>query len=191
MAELKGSKTEQNLLKSFAGESQARNRYTYFAKAAKNEGYVQISNIFIDTAENEKAHAKTFFQYLEGGALEITATYPAGKIGKTLENLQASAAGEKEEWSELYPEFARIAREEGFDNIADSYEAIAEAESYHESRYRALIENITNGTVFKKASPVKWHCANCGYIHEGESAPDCCPACRHPKAHFEVLAENY
>ena len=191
MGTLKGSKTEQNLLKAFAGESQARNRYTYFAKQAKSEGYVQMSHIFTDTAENEKAHAKTFFRFLEGGALEITATYPAGKIGSTLDNLKASAAGEKEEWSELYPAFASIAREEGFADVAKAFEDIATAESYHEARYNKLIANIENGKVFKKDASTKWHCINCGYVHEGDSAPDLCPACKHKTAHFEVLAENY
>ncbi len=191
MASLKGSKTEQNLLKSFAGESQARNRYTYFASKARKEGYVQISNIFTETADNEKEHAKVFFKFLEGGDLEITATYPAGKIGSTLENLKAAAAGENMEWMSIYPEFAKVAREEGFDAIAAAYENIAKVESFHEARYNALVSNVENGSVFKKDSSAKWHCTNCGYVHEGAEAPEQCPACKHKQAHFELLAENY
>jgi rubrerythrin len=191
MSTLKGSKTEQNLLKAFAGESQARNRYTYFAKVAKKEGYEQISAIFLDTADNERVHAKTFFKFLEGGDLEITAAYPAGRIGNTLENLGAAAAGEKMEWETLYPEFANIAEEEGFDSVALAFTNVAKAESYHEERYRALIDNVANGNVFKKESPKRWHCRKCGFIQEGEEAPESCPTCKHKKAHFEVLAENY
>ena len=188
---IKGTKTEQNLLKAFAGESQARTRYTYFASAAKKEGYEQISNIFAETAENEKEHAKVFFKYLEGGDVEITAAYPAGIIGDTLSNLEAAAAGEKMEWSALYPDFGKVAREEGFPEVAQSFEQIAKVESFHETRYRKLAENVKNGTVFQKKTAVKWHCINCGYIHEGTSAPVICPACQHPQAYYEVTAENY
>ncbi len=191
MSGLKGSKTEQNLLKAFAGESQARNRYTYFASKAKKEGYVQISNIFLETAENEKEHAKVFFKFLEGDDLEITATYPAGKIGNTLENLRAAAAGEKMEWSSIYPEFAKVAREEGFENVAKAFENIANAETFHEGRYSALINNFNDSAIFKRESSQKWHCINCGYVHDGEEALDICPACKHKKAYFELLAENY
>jgi rubrerythrin len=188
---LKGTQTEQNLLKSFAGESQARNRYTYFASTAKKEGLEQISKLFNETAENEKEHAKIFFQYLEGRDLEITATYPAGKIGTTAENLLASANGEKMEWGTLYPEFEKTATKEGFPEIAKSFKEIAEVEEQHEKRYRALLNNVTKGTVFKKEKSVKWHCLNCGYVHEGKEAPNDCPACKHPQAYYEVLAENY
>lgn len=191
MGSLKGTQTEKNLLAAFAGESQARNRYTYFASAAKKEGYEQISAIFLETAENEKEHAKRFFKFLEGGMVEITAGYPAGKIGSTAENLEASADGEKEEWTTLYKSFEKSAREEGFGEIADNFKEIAEVEEQHEKRYRALLANVKGGTVFKKAAPVKWHCRNCGYVHEGAEAPDVCPACKHPKAYYEVLAENY
>lgn len=191
MAELKGSRTEQNLLKAFAGESQARNRYTYFASVAKKEGYEQICAIFQETADNEKEHAEVFFKHLVGGPVEITATYPAGKIGKTAENLLAAADGEKEEWDKLYPEFERIAREEGFIQIADSFKEIAEVEEKHEARYRALLENVKNGKVFKKDEVVEWKCRNCGYVHEGKDAPKICPACKHPQAYYEVNAENY
>lgn len=191
MVELKGTRTEQNLLKAFAGESQARNRYTYFASVAKKEGYEQISAIFLETAENEMEHAKVFFKYLTGGPVEITATYPAGKIGTTADNLLAAAEGEKEEWDKLYPEFERIAREEGFNPIADSFKEIAEVEEHHESRYRSLLENVKNGTVFKKDEVVEWKCRNCGYVHEGKEAPKSCPACKHPQAYYEVNAENY
>ncbi|MCJ7731026.1 rubrerythrin family protein [Candidatus Bathyarchaeota archaeon] len=188
---LKGSKTEKNLLKAFAGESQARNRYTYFASAARNEGYIQIQKVFEETAENEKEHAKVFFKYLEGGMVEITAMYPAGVIGATAENLLAAANGEKEEWSLLYPEFAKTAKEEGFDKIAESFKEIAEVEEEHEKRYRKLLANIKNGTVFKRDAEVKWHCLNCGYIHHGKEAPELCPACQHSRAYYEILAENY
>ncbi|MDP2908135.1 MAG: rubrerythrin family protein [Nanoarchaeota archaeon] len=191
MTKLKGSKTEKNLLKSFAGESQARNRYTYFASTAKKEGYEQISGIFLETAENEKEHAKVFFKYLEGGKVEITAAYPAGKIGTTAENLLAAAEGEKEEWGTLYPEFEKVAREEGFKDVADSFKEIAEVEEQHEKRYRKLLDNVKNGTVFKKNKVVKWKCRNCGYVHEGKEAPDKCPACKHPRAYYEVQEENY
>jgi len=188
---IKGTKTEQNLLKAFAGESQARTRYTYFASAAKKEGYQQISNVFAETAENEKEHAKVFFKYLEGGPVEITAAYPAGVIGDTLSNLEAAADGEKEEWSDLYPDFAKTARDEGFPEVAQSFEQIARVEGFHERRYRALADNVRNKTVFKKPEPVRWHCINCGYIHEGTAAPVICPACQHPQAYYEIEAENY
>ena len=188
---IRGTRTEKNLLAAFAGEAQARNRYTYFAGAAKKEGYEQIAAIFLETAENEKEHAKVFFKYLEGGEVEITASYPAGVIGDTAANLKAAADGEKHEWSALYAEFERVAREEGFRDIAESFHEIAEVEEFHEIRYRRLAANIANGEVFRKKTPVKWHCRNCGYVHEGVEAPDACPACRHPKAHYEVLAENY
>jgi len=188
---IKGSQTEKNLLASFAGESQARNRYTFFASAAKKECFEQISRIFLETAENEKEHAKVFFKYLEGGAVEITAAYPAGVIGNTKANLEAAAEGEKEEWSVLYAQFAKTAHEEGYPEIAKSFEEIAEVEQFHEQRYRKLLANVINNEVFKKAAPVKWHCINCGYIHEGTEAPEECPACRHPRAYYEVLAENY
>jgi rubrerythrin len=188
---IRGTKTEKNLLAAFAGEAQARNRYTYFAGAAKKEGYEQIAAIFLETAENEKEHAKVFFKYLEGGEVEITASYPAGVIGDTAANLKAAAEGEKHEWSALYAEFERVAREEGFLDVAESFHEIAEVEEFHEARYRKLAANIADGEVFRKKSTVKWHCRNCGYVHEGSEAPDVCPACRHPKAHYEVLAENY
>jgi rubrerythrin len=191
MANLKGTKTEKNLLTAFAGESQARNRYTYFASAAKKEGYVQISDIFTETADQEKEHAKRFFKFLEGGEFEITAAFPAGVIGSTFENLKASAAGEEFEWTKMYPGFAKTAREEGFDEIAKVFEMILVAEKQHEKRYRDLAANVENGRVFKKDKKIKWRCRNCGYIHEGEEAADLCPACAHPQAHFEVLAENW
>jgi rubrerythrin len=191
MASLKGTKTEKNLLTAFAGESQARNRYTYFASAAKKEGYVQISDIFTETADQEKEHAKRFFKFLEGGELEITSAFPAGIIGSTLENLKAAAAGEEYEWTKMYPGFAKIAREEGFDAVAMVFEMISVAEKQHEKRYRDLAANVENARVFKKDKKIKWRCRNCGYIHEGESAIDMCPACAHPQAHFEVLAENW
>jgi rubrerythrin len=188
---IKGSKTEQNLLKSFAGESQARNRYTYFASAARKEGFEQIANIFTETAENEKEHAKIFFKYLEGGDLEITATYPAGMIKDTKANLEEAAAGENMEWTTLYQDFAKTAKDEGFSDVARSFEQIAKVERFHESRYRKLINNIASGVVFKKKTSIKWHCINCGYVYEGDEAPKECPACRHPQAFYEVLAENY
>lgn len=189
--EFRGSETEKNLLKSFAGESQARMRYTYFASRAKKEGFEQIGAIFQETADNEKEHAEIFFKYLEGRPLEITATYPAGKIGTTEENLLAAAEGEKEEWGELYPEFERIAREEGFDNIADSFKEIGEVEEYHEKRYRKLLKNIKDDIVFRRDDVIKWKCRNCGYVHEGLEAPELCPACKHPKAYYEIWVENY
>ena len=191
MENLKGSQTEQNLLKSFAGESQARMRYDYFAKQAKKDGLEQISSIFAETALNEKEHAKMFFKYLEGGPVEITATYPAGKIGTTLENLKASAEGENEEWSEIYPSFADIADKEGFPQIAETFRKIAEVEKAHETRYRKLYNNLESGMVFKKGNTVTWKCGNCGYLHEGTEAPEICPSCLHKQAYFEVFVENY
>ncbi len=191
MKKLKASETEKNLLKAFAGESQARNRYTYFASVAKKEGFEQISEIFLETAENEKEHAKVFFQYLQGGDCEIVASYPAGKIGNTQENLLAAANGEKLEWGKLYPEFEQVARSEGFSEIATSFKEIAEVEEQHEKRYCKLLENIKKNSVFKKDKIVKWKCRNCGYVHEGKDAPLVCPACKHPQAYYELLAENY
>ncbi|MFW5487971.1 MAG: rubrerythrin [Desulfovibrio sp.] len=188
---VKGTRTEQNLLKSFAGESQARNRYTYAASIAKKEGYVQISHIFEETSNHEKEHAKRMFKYLEGGELEITASYPAGKMGTTLECLMAAAAGEHEEHSDLYPAFADVAEEEGFPEIAKMYRNICVSEAYHEERYKALIANIENGKVFEKDGEIVWRCRNCGYLHKGTKAPDVCPACLHPQAHFEVKATNW
>lgn len=188
---IKGSKTEKNLLAAFAGESQARNRYTYFASVAKKEGFEQISKIFIETADNEKEHAKVFFKHLEGGDVEITAAFPAGMIKDTKSNLEAAAAGENLEWTTLYQDFSKIARDEGFSDVARSFDQVARVERFHEARYRKLINNITDGEVFKKKSTIKWHCLNCGYVFEGEEAPNECPACNHPKAFFEVLVENY
>jgi len=188
---LKGTKTEKNILGAFAGESQARNRYTYFASKAKKEGFVQIAEIFTETANQEKEHAKRLFKLLEGGEVEITGTFPAGVIGTTQENLKEAAGGENYEWTEMYPGFAKIAREEGFDEIATIFESIAVAEKQHEKRYNDLRANIENGSVFKKDKPVVWRCRNCGYLHTGEEAPENCPACAHPKAHFEVLGENW
>jgi len=188
---LKGTKTEQNLLASFAGESQARNRYTMFAKIAKKEGYVQIANIFMETAENELEHGKRFFRFLEGGDLEITASYPAGIEGTTAENLKASAMGENHEHTVLYPEAADIAEKEGFPEIAVVFRNIAKVEVAHEKRFLKLLENIEKSEVFKKPNSVKWKCNNCGYIHEGTEAPLKCPACLHPQAHFEVFVETY
>lgn len=191
MPSVKGTKTEQNLLKSFSGESQARNRYTYFSSVARKEGFVQIADIFDETANQEKEHAKRFFKFLEGGDLEITACFPAGKIGTTAENLLAAANGELEEHSELYPEFAGVAAREGFADIAAVWNAISVAEKQHEKRYRDLLANIENGRVFKRDTKVVWRCRNCGYLHEGAGAPELCPACAHPQAHFELLGENW
>ncbi len=188
---VKGTRTEKNLLAAFAGESQARNRYTFFASKARSEGYEQIANIFTETAGNEKEHAEVFFKYLEGGDVEITAAYPGGVIADTKTNLLEAAAGEKLEWSVLYADFEKIAREEGFDDIATSFKEIAEVEEFHEGRYRKLAANVANGEVFKKKTSVKWHCSNCGYIHEGTEAPEECPACKHPQSYYELLAENY
>ncbi len=188
---IKGSETEKNLLISFAGESQARMRYNYFASIAKKEGYVQISDIFEETANQEKEHAKRFFKFLEGGDLEVTGTYPAGKMGTTTENLLSAAEGELEEHSDMYPKFAEVARKEGFPEIAAAWTAICVAEKQHEKRYRDLLSNIENGIVFKREEKVVWRCRNCGYLHEGTAAPEKCPACIHPKAHFELLGENW
>jgi rubrerythrin len=188
---IRGTETEKNLLKAFAGESQARNRYWYFAGAARKAGLEQIANVFLETAENEREHAKVFFKYLEGGDVEITAAYPAGVIGDTRANLEAAAAGEKLEWSDLYAGFEKTARAEGFPEIATSFKEIAEVEEFHERRYRKLAANLDAGQVFKKPASVKWHCTNCGYVHEGPEAPAVCPACKHAQAYYEVLAENW
>jgi rubrerythrin len=188
---IKGTKTEQNLLKAFAGESQARNRYTFFASAAKKEGYEQIAAIFLETAEQEKEHAQRFFKFLEGGMVEITASYPAGVIGTTAQNLLAAAEGEMEEWETLYPGFAKVAAEEGFPKIAIAFEYITKVEVQHEIRYRKFLANIENDTVFNKEEEIEWQCRNCGYVHKGKSAPDTCPACLHPKAYFEERKTNY
>lgn len=188
---IKGSKTEKNLLKAFAGESQARNRYTFFASEARKAGYEQIAAVFEETAANEKEHAKVFFKHLEGGDLEITATYPAGAIKDTRANLAAAAAGEKAEWGTIYPDFAKTAKAEGFPEVAQSFEQIAKAEAFHEGRYNKLGANLDRGEVFKRKTAVKWHCINCGYIAEGTEPPKVCPACKHPQAFYEVLAENW
>lgn len=188
---IKGSRTEQNLLKAFAGESQARNRYTYAASVARKAGFVQISNLFQETADNEKEHAKRFFKFLEGGAVEIAATYPAGVIGDTADNLKMAADGEHEEWTELYPEFARVAEEEGYAEVAAAFTMIAKVEQAHEERFRKLLGSVESDRVFKRENPTKWKCNNCGYVHEGAEAPESCPACLHPRAHFEEKAENY
>jgi rubrerythrin len=194
MKSLKGTKTAENLMKAFAGESQARTRYTYYASVAKKEGYVQISNLFMETAENEKEHAKRFFKFLneslEGEMVDINASYPVG-LSDTKSNLKWAADGENEEWSDLYPEFARVADEEGFPAVAVAFRKIAEVEKHHEERYRKLHDNLVNGSLFKKDSVVLWKCNNCGYIHEGENAPQGCPACLHPQGYFEVLADNF
>jgi len=191
MERLKGTKTERNLLTAFAGESQARNRYTYFGSKAKKEGYEQISAIFLETADNEKEHAKRLFKFLDGGEVEISAAFPAGVIGGTKENLKASARGENYEHTKMYPEFARVAEKEGFKEIADVLQSIAVAEKGHEERYIALRENIEKGKVFKREKVVRWRCRNCGYIHEGTEPPEECPVCAHPKAYYELLCENY
>jgi len=191
MASLKGTQTEKNVLTAFAGESQARNRYTYFASQAKKEGYVQMQAIFEETANQEKEHAKRLFKFLEGGEAEVTASFPAGVIGTTAENLVEAAAGEHYEWTDMYPGFAKVAREEGFNEIAAAMEAIAVAEKQHEKRYNDLKANIDAGRVFKREQKVVWRCRNCGYLHEGEEAPVTCPACAHPQAHFELFGENY
>jgi rubrerythrin len=191
MPSIKGTQTELNLLKAFAGESQARNRYGFFASVAKKEGFEQISAIFDETAANEREHAKLFFKYLEGGDTEITAAYPAGRIGTTAENLLAAADGELMEWGTLYPEFARIAAEEGFSDVAESFKQIGEVEAHHEKRYRQLLENVSGYKVFKKDGVVMWKCRNCGYIYEGAEAPAECPACKHPQAYFELLCDNF
>lgn len=191
MPNLKGSQTEKNLLTAFAGESQARNRYTYFSSQAKKDGYMQMSAIFAETADQEKEHAKRLFKFLQGGEVEVTAAFPAGVIGSTLENLKAAAGGEHYEWTEMYPGFGKVAREEGFDEIASVFEHIANAEKFHEKRYLDLAANIEAGRVFKRDKPVVWRCRNCGYLHEGEEAPETCPACAHPMAHQELLGENW
>ncbi|PNU19258.1 rubrerythrin family protein [Geothermobacter hydrogeniphilus] len=191
MASLKGTRTEKNILTAFAGESQARNRYTYFAAQARREGFVQIADIFIETADQEKEHAKRLFKLLEGGEVEITAAFPAGVIGSTTDNLKEAAGGENHEHTVMYPEFAEIAREEGFAEIADIFQAIAVAEKQHEKRYLALLANVENDRVFKREETTVWRCRNCGYLHEGSGAPDVCPACAHARAHFELLGENY
>jgi len=191
LTRIKGTQTEINLMKAFAGESQARNRYTYFASKAGKEGYVQIADIFTETANQEKEHAKRFFSFLEGCMLEITASFPAGVVGTTLENLLAAAAGEHEEHTDLYPRFAKVARAEGFETVAVLFEKVSVAEKQHEKRYRDLAANVQAGKVFKKDQKVTWRCRNCGYLHEGEEAPEICPSCDHPQAHFELLGENY
>lgn len=189
--DFKGSQTEKNLLASFAGESQARNRYTFFASVAKKQGYEQIAAIFEETAANEKEHAELFFKYLKGGDVEITASYPAGVIGQTADNLKAAAEGEKMEWGTLYPNFASIADKEGFKDVAQTFRMVAKVEAYHERRYNKLLDNVKNGKVFKKDAPVKWKCRNCGYVFEGTEVPDKCPTCDHPQSYFEVWMENY
>jgi len=189
--ELKGSKTEKNLMAAFCGESQARNRYTYFSSKARKEGFRQIAEIFEETANQEREHAKRLFKFMPGGEVEIAGTFPSGVIGNTVENLKDAASGEKYEWTDMYPSFSKIASEEGFENIAKVFDSIAVAEKQHEKRYLALAKNIVEGKVFKKDAPVTWRCINCGYIHEGEEAPGVCPACNHPQAHFEVLGENW
>lgn len=191
MPSIKGSQTEKNLLAAFAGESQARNRYTYFAEVAKEEGYEQISAIFIDTANNEREHAKRFFDFLEGGEVVITAGYPAGVVGKTAENLKAAAAGEHMEWSTLYKDFAAVALQEGFKAVAATFTEISEVEEGHEKRYLKLLANVEKGQVFQRDEEVEWRCRNCGYIHHGKSAPKTCPACLHPQSYYELLSENY
>ena len=191
MAEFKGSQTEKNLLGAFAGESQARNRYTYFASQAKKKGFDQISSIFEETANQEKEHAKRFFKFLQGGEVEVTAGFPAGVVGSTLENLKAAAGGEHFEWTELYPGFAKVARDEGFDDVAMVFESISVAEKQHEKRYLDLAANIEAGRVFKRDTEVVWRCRNCGYLSSGTEAPQACPACAHPQAYYELLGENY
>jgi len=189
--EFKGSRTEKNLLAAFAGESQARNRYTFFASVARKEGYEQIAAIFEETAGNEKEHAELFFKHLKGGMAEITASYPAGVIGTTAENLKAAAEGEKYEWGTLYPGFGEIAKEEGFADVAATFTMVSKVEAYHERRYLKLLDGIKNGTTFTREKPIRWKCRNCGYVHEGPEAPLTCPACRHPRSYFEEWAENY
>ncbi|MDR1356238.1 MAG: rubrerythrin family protein [Tannerellaceae bacterium] len=188
---IKGTRTEQNLLKSFAGESQARSRYVFFASKARKEGYEQIAGVFAETAEQEKEHAERFFKFLEGGMVEITASFPAGQIGTTIENLAAAASGENEEWTELYPAFAATAEEEGFKQIAVAWRMIATVEAEHERRYRKLLDNIEKDQVFRKDEEIEWQCRNCGYVHRGKTAPGKCPACEHPQAYFEPKKQNY
>ena len=191
LMELKGSRTERNLLAAFAGESQARTRYTFFASVAKKEGFEQISAVFQETADNEKEHAQLFFNHLKGGLVEITAAYPAGVIGSTAENLRVAAEGEKHEWGTLYPSFAKVAEEEGFAEAARTFRMVAKVEAYHERRYRKLLENVELGKVFKKDAPVMWKCRNCGYVFEGKEVPEKCPVCAHPRSYFELWTENY
>ena len=191
MKSVKGTQTEKNLLASFAGESQARNRYTYFSGVTRKAGFEQIAALFLETADNEKEHAKRFFKFLEGGEVEITASYPAGIIGDTSQNLEAAAAGENLEWTKLYKEAEEVARKEGFGEIADVFKEIAEVEEKHETRYRKLLKHVEEGTVFKRDKAVEWKCRNCGYIHKGEEAPEKCPACAHPQAYYEVFCEPY
>jgi rubrerythrin len=191
MPNLQGSQTEKNLLTAFAGESQARNRYTYFSKQAQKEGYMQMCAIFSETADQEKEHAKRLFKFLQGGEVQVTAAFPAGVIGDTLENLRAAAGGEHYEWSEMYPGFAKVARQEGFEDIAKVFQSIAVAEQFHEKRYLGLAANIEAGRVFQREQQVVWRCRNCGYLHHGATAPDVCPACAHPRAHFELVSENW
>jgi rubrerythrin len=189
--EFKGSRTEKNLLAAFAGESQARTRYTFFASVAKKEGYEQIATIFQETSDNEKEHAQLFFKHLQGGMVEINTAYPAGVIASTAENLKAAAEGEKLEWGTLYPNFGEIAEEEGFSEVARTFRMVAKVEAYHERRYLKLLENIQQGRVFKKDTPIKWKCRNCGFVFEGSEAPEKCPVCSHPRSYFEVWCENY
>ncbi|MEM2999748.1 MAG: rubrerythrin [Candidatus Bathyarchaeales archaeon] len=189
--DFKGSKTEKNLLAAFAGESQARTRYTFFASIAKKEGYEQIAAIFQETADNEKEHAELFFKHLKGGIVELQAAYPAGVIGSTEENLKAAAEGEKMEWGTLYPNFAEVAEQEGFSDVAQTFRMVAKVEAYHERRYLKLLENVKQGKVFKKDKPIKWKCRNCGFVYEGTEAPEKCPVCSHPRSYFEVWCENY
>ena len=191
MKTLKGTQTEKNLLKAFAGESQARNRYTYFMNVAKKEGFEQIAGIFGETADNEREHAEIFFKHLEGGEVEIVAAFPAGKILTTAENLLAAAEGEHMEWGTLYPEFEKVARKEGLEKVAESFKEIADVEERHEKRYRKLLENVKTGAVFKRSEVTEWKCRNCGYVHKGKEAPKVCPACKHPQSYYELLAENY
>lgn len=191
MSSIKGTETEKNLLKAFAGESQARNRYGYFASQAKSEGFVQIAAIFDITADQERLHAKRFFSFLEGGELEITAAYPAGKVGTTAENLKAAAAGEHMEWESLYPSFADVADKEGFPSAASAFRTVSKAEKHHEERYLALLKNLENNTLLEKSEEVTWECSKCGYLHKGKTPPNKCPACQHPKEYFVVLSENY
>lgn len=188
---IKGTKTEQNLLKAFAGESQARSRYVFFSSTAKKEGFEKIADVFAETAEQEKEHAKRFFKFLEGGMVEIKVSFPAGKIGTTQENLAAAAAGEKEEWGELYPLFAQTAMEEGFPQIATAFKMIAKVEAEHEKRYRTLLARVEEGKVFERDEEIEWQCRNCGYVHKGKTPPENCPACNHPKAYFEPKKNNY
>ena len=191
MANIKGTQTEKNLIGAFAGESQARNRYTYFSSKARDDGYIQISQIFAETADQESEHAKRFFGFLEGGDVEVQAAFPAGVVGTTADNLNTAAAGEHFEWTELYPGFAKVAREEGFEAVAAVFENVSVAEKQHDKRYSELVKNVEDGTVFEKESPTVWRCINCGYVYEGKAAPKACPACAHPQAYYELLGENW